>query len=86
MTEAPQPAPGEFDVRGAIKFFGGPAKLSRSIRATGHTLAVKTIERWQKRGSIPGKWLVHLAHLAASEGRKFEITDFIIYPKKENAA
>lgn len=67
----------QFDVRAAVKFFGGPADLSRRAAKYGSNLTVKAIEKWQERGQIPGAWIVRLAQIAKAEGRHFEIHDFI---------
>jgi len=66
-----------FNVRAAVRFFGGPADLARRFENVGEPLTVKAIEKWQERGQIPGAWLVRMSQLAKSEGRIFEITDFI---------
>jgi hypothetical protein len=67
----------QLDVRAAVKFFGGPADLARRAGNAGTPLRVKTIEKWQERGQLPGIWIMRLAQLAKKEGRKFEIYDFI---------
>jgi hypothetical protein len=72
-----------FDVKAAVRFFGGPAELARRASASGPALSVKAIEKWQERGSIPGVWLVRLSQLARREERIFEIHDFM---NKEKSA
>ena len=67
----------QFDVRAAVKFFGGPAELARRFTHLGEPLTVKAIEKWQERGQIPGAWLVRMSQLARSQGRIFDIYDFI---------
>jgi hypothetical protein len=70
-----------FNVRDAIRFFGGPADLARRASAIGSQLTVKAIEKWSERGQIPGAWIVRLSQLARQEGRIFDINDFIIHEK-----
>jgi hypothetical protein len=67
----------EFDVRGAVQFFGGPAKLARLSKANGKTLSIKAIEKWGERKRIPFSWVCHMAKIARAEGRLFDMTDFI---------
>ena len=69
----------QFDVRSAVRFFGGPAELARRAKASGKTLSIKGIEKWHERGRIPGSWLLVLATIAKAEGRLFEMHDFIIW-------
>jgi hypothetical protein len=70
-----------FNVKAAIRFFGGPADLSRRANEGGTQLTVKAIEKWSERGQIPGVWIVRLSQLARREGRIFDINDFIIHDK-----
>lgn len=67
----------QFNVRNAVLFFGGTADLVRRVQAAGFPLKRKAVEKWSERGQIPGIWLVRLSQMARSEGRKFEIQDFI---------
>jgi hypothetical protein len=67
----------KLNVRNAVRFFGGPVQLSRRFDASDSVLTVKAIEKWQERGGIPGIWIVRLVELARTEGRKFEVEDFI---------
>jgi hypothetical protein len=67
----------QLNVRAVVLFFGGPAELSRRVKASGKTLSVKGIEKWHERGRVPGEWIVALIALAKSEGRLFEVHDFI---------
>lgn len=67
----------QFDVRAAVKFFGGPAELARRFTSLGEPLTVKAVEKWQERGQIPGAWLVRMSQLARSQERIFDIYDFI---------
>jgi hypothetical protein len=68
----------EFNARGAVLFFGGPADLARRLKAAGFTLSLKAIEKWTQRKTIPGSWLVRMASVAKTEGRSFDIHDFIV--------
>jgi hypothetical protein len=67
----------QFNVRNAILFFGGPAELVRRAQAAGYHMTRKAVEKWSERGQIPGKWLIRLSQMARSEGRNFEMHDFI---------
>lgn len=67
----------QFNTRAAVQFFGGPADLARRATKAGNKLTVKAIEKWTQRGQIPGVWLIRLADIATSEGRRFEINDFM---------
>jgi hypothetical protein len=67
----------QFNVRNAVRFFGGPAELVRRAKSNDMEITVKAVEKWQERGQIPGIWLVRLSQLARSEGRNFDIHDFI---------
>lgn len=81
--------PERFDAKAVIKFFGGPADLTRRAKKAGFMITVKAIEKWQERNQIPGVWLVRLAAIAKSEGRYFEISDFItpaVEPRQEQRA
>jgi hypothetical protein len=68
---------GKINVRNVVMYFGGQAELSRRISRRNSYLTVKGIQKWQERGQIPGTWLIKLTSLAASEGRKFELSDFM---------
>jgi hypothetical protein len=65
------------DVKAVVQFFGGQAELCRRLAAHGTPIPLKTIEQWVTRKSIPTDRLVTLVQLAKSEGRLFEISDFI---------
>ena len=74
--------PERFDAKAVIRFFGGPADLTRRAKKAGFMITIKAIEKWQERNQIPGAWLVRLATIAKSEDRLFEISDFITRPQQ----
>ena len=74
-----------FNVRDAVRFFGGPASLARRATLHGNPLTVKAIEKWQQRDRIPGDWLVRMTSLAKIEKRHFEIHDFIHSDQRKHA-
>lgn len=76
----------QLDVRGAVKFFGGPAELRRRLAAADSKITVKAIEKWHERNSIPGVWLVRLSQLARTQGRNFDISDFMRHGERNGDA
>jgi len=74
----------EIDVKAVVRFFGGQAELSRRLVANNTPVNLKTIEQWVTRQSIPMSGVLKLIQLAKSEGRIFEITDFVKQESKQN--
>lgn len=70
------------DVKAIVRYFGGQAELCRRLTAQGTPIQLKTIEQWVTRRSIPMNRVLTLVQLAKTEGRLFEIHDFIIQEKK----
>lgn len=73
------------DVKGVIRFFGGPTDLcqkSNALRADRYPhwreLNTKAVQKWTERGSIPISWVLNLTTLAAASNRSFSIDQYFI--------
>lgn len=74
----------EINVKSVIKHFGGQSELVRRLNAAGETsITIKGVQKWQERNQVPAPWLVKLTSLARSEGREFNLSDFM-FAKKES--
>lgn len=53
-------------------------ELFRKLRAGGHDISVKTIEKWMERRSIPSARLLVLMEMAKKENRPLVLDDYVI--------
>jgi hypothetical protein len=65
------------DTRKLVARFGGRIELWRRLKARGFELSVKTIEKWQERGSIPSHRIVQLMELAQHEKRPLNLNEYV---------
>lgn len=65
------------DTRKIVARFGGRSELWRRLKARGVDLSVKTIEKWQERGSIPSPRIVQLMELAQHEKKPLNLNEYI---------
>lgn len=54
----------KLNVRGLVHRLGGQKALHRTLVADGHDITLDGIEKWCRRGSIPGVWMPRLQHVA----------------------
>lgn len=65
------------DTKKLINRFGGRIELWRRLEARGFKLSVKTIEKWQERGSIPSHRIVQMMELAQYEKKPLNLNDYV---------
>ena len=56
----------KLNVRGLVHRLGGQKALHRTLVADGHDITLDGIEKWCRRGSIPGVWMPRLQQVADS--------------------
>lgn len=66
----------KLNVRGLVHRLGGQKALHRTLVAQGHDITLDGIEKWCRRGSIPGVWIPRL-QVVADELKVDRITDIL---------
>lgn len=67
-----------FDVVRVFRVFGGPSGLLLRLDALvpGHGLNYNMIQMWQRRATIPTKWMASVLYLAKQDGH--DCAEFLI--------
>lgn len=65
------------DTKTLVRDFGGVSKLSRQLTEIGHPITADGIQKWRRRGTIAGKWLVALSTLARERNQRFDLSEYI---------
>lgn len=68
------------DAQKIVQSFGGPKQLAYRVSKAQpeEPLQIKTVEMWVYRKSIPSRWLLVLAEMAQKQGRRFDLTQYIL--------
>lgn len=81
-----------FDVSHVFRVFGGPKGLLTALgkHVSGHNLAYNTVQMWQRRETIPTKWVASVLYCALQSGhdcREFltDSDEFATPPKPPHA-
>ena len=65
------------DTKNLVKDFGGVSKLSRQLAEIGYPITADGIQKWRRRGTIAGKWLIALSTLARNRNQRFDLSEYI---------
>lgn len=70
----------QLDIERLIADFGGPGAIAEALNRVfpGETVSRAAIYKWRERGSLPLAQLNKLAQLAASQGRRFDYSDYLV--------
>lgn len=70
----------QLDIERLVETFGGPGALAEALNRAfpDEQVSRAAIYKWRERGTLPLSQLNKLAQLAASQGRYFDINDYLI--------
>lgn len=72
-----QTATARLNARKIVEHLGGLAATRRMLREGGVDISIDAIDKWRRRGSIPGDKIAVLAAAAKRKRRAFNLYDFI---------
>ncbi|MBD9674933.1 hypothetical protein IB275_30430 [Pseudomonas sp. PDM21] len=63
----------KFNVEKIIAHFGGRASLHQQLQRNGLKIALRSIDKWRERESIPQHWLAELVELGNETGNPLRL-------------